>query len=298
MTRCEWSSCLREMYIVKYCLFGLVGGSCANSMNVENIDPTHPVYYGELLWLFTSGRDVTRRMQPAPCPNLPFRPSDLDPGLVKRLQTLLNVLADISVWEKRNVAATSAQLTQAGATLATHLYIIFNSSDEGSRRSCRAHLWGIFESLRGVNYYPSPADGSPKLIDERFHDDIAKISSSLHTFAWDVFKPRVTKHGRKLESIKNLITKYSGSFTIADNAALSSFFNDLDEILVSVDRLERVDTVPYMFTNLLHRMYMEWLRNSLLAEDDSGNELLTVLGRLDVLVNSACSQACCKSFLT
>jgi len=125
-------------------------------MDVEQIDPTHPVFYGELLWLFTgftSGLDVPRRIhQPAPCPNLPFS-SDLDPGFVKRLQTLLDVLADISVWEKKNLAATSAQLTQAGATLATHLYVVFNSSDEDSRQSCRTHLWGIFESLRGVKYY-------------------------------------------------------------------------------------------------------------------------------------------------
>jgi hypothetical protein len=28
---------------------------------------------------------------------------------------------------------------------------------------------------------------------KRFHGDIAKISSSLHTFAWEVFKPRVIK---------------------------------------------------------------------------------------------------------
>jgi hypothetical protein len=130
-------------------------------MNVEHIDPTHPVYYGELLWLFglTSGLDMPRRIhQPAPRPNLPFPPSDLDPGFVKRLQTLLDVLADISVWEKKNVAATSAQLTQAGATLATHLYVVFNSSDEDSRQSCRTHLWGIFETLRGVKYCPSPDD--------------------------------------------------------------------------------------------------------------------------------------------
>jgi hypothetical protein len=97
-------------------------------MNVEHIDPTHPVYYGELLWLFTSGQDVPRRIlqsQPASDPNVPSPRSNLDPDLVKRLQTLLDVLASISVREKKNIAATSAQLTQAGDTLATHL---FNSS--------------------------------------------------------------------------------------------------------------------------------------------------------------------------
>jgi hypothetical protein len=147
-----------------------------------------------------------------------------------------------------------------------------------------------------VKHYPSPADGFPKLIDERFHDDVAEISSSLHTFAWEVFKPRFTR--KKLESIKSLFAKYPSSFTIADNAALSSFFDDLDEILVSIDLLESVDRVPQMFTNLLHRMYTDWLRKNLLAEYDSAHELLTVLGRLDVPVNSACSQACCECFLT
>jgi hypothetical protein len=269
-------------------------------MNVEIIGPTHPVYYGELLWLFTgiTWLDVPRRIhQPAPCSNLPF-PSDLDSGFVKRLQTLLDVLADISVWEKKNLAATSAQLTQAGATLATHLYVVFNSSDEDSRQSCRTHLWGTFESLRVVKYYPSPDDGSPELIDERFHGDIAEISSSLHTFAWEVFKPRVIKHRKKLESIKGLVTKYPRSFAVDDAAALSSFFGHLDKILVSVDRLENVDTVPTTFTNLLHHMYVVWVQKNILAEHDSGNELPTVLDRLDVLANSACSRASRESSLT
>jgi hypothetical protein len=176
-----------------------------------DVDPTHPVYYGELLWLFTSGQDTPRRIQPAPCPNLPFPRSDRDPDFVKRLQTLLDVLASISVWEKKNVAATSAQFTQAGDTLATHLYVVFNSSNKHSRQSCRSHLWGVFESLRGVEHYPSPADGSSKVIDKRFNDDIAKISSSLHTFSWEVFKHRVIKHREKLESITSLVAQYPDS---------------------------------------------------------------------------------------
>ncbi|KAI0294158.1 hypothetical protein BC826DRAFT_1012660 [Russula brevipes] len=246
-------------------------------MNVELIDPTHPVYYGELLWLVTSGRDVPRRIQPAPCPNLPFPKSDRDPDFVKRLQTLLDVLASISVWEKKNLAATSAQLTQAGDTLATHLYVVFNSSDEHSRQSCRTHLWG---------YYPSPADGSPKVIDERFDDDIAKISSSLHTFSWEVFKSRVIKHREKLESITSLVAKYHDSIAVADKTALSSFFNDLKRILNAMDRLESVATVPPVFKNMLHNTYAVWVRDELITERDSGNEFSTVLGRFDVLVNA------------
>jgi hypothetical protein len=269
-------------------------------MSVEQIDPTHPVYYGELLWLFTSGRDVPRRqIQPAPCPNLPFPQLDRDPDFTKRLQTLLDVLASISVQEKKNVAATSAQLTQAGDRLATHIYVVFNSSDEHSRQSCRSHLWGVFESLRGVENYPSPADGSPKIIDRRFNGDIAKISSNLHTFSWEVFKSRVFKHREKLESITSLVAQYSD--TDGDKTPLSSFFNDLKTIINVMDRLERrvhsLDTTPPVFTKLLHIMYADWVQTKLITEHDSGNEFLTVLGRFD-LFNGAFSQACSESFFT
>ncbi|KAI0302493.1 hypothetical protein BC826DRAFT_1172733 [Russula brevipes] len=251
-----------------------------------DVDPTHSVFYGELLWLFTSftsGRNVPRRqIQPAPCPNLLFPPSDRDPDFAKRLQTLLDVLASISVWEKKNVAATSVQLTQAGDTLATHLYVVFNSSNEHSRQSCRSHLWDVFESLRGVEHCPSPADGSPKIMDKRFIDDIAKISSSLHTFSWEVFKHRVIKHREKLESITSLVAQYPDN---AEKTALSSFFNNLKTILNVMDRLESADTVSPMFTKLLRQMYAVWVRKNLITEHDSGNEHLTVLGRFD-LVNA------------
>jgi hypothetical protein len=265
-------------------------------MSVEQIDPTHPVYYGELLWLFTSGRDVPRRqIQPAPCPNLPFPPLDRDPDFTKRLQTLLDVLASISVWQKKNIAATSAQLTQAGDTLATHIYVVFNSSDERSRQNCRSHLWGVFESLRGVEHYPSPADGSPKIIDERFNDDIAKISSNLHTFSWEVFKSRVFKHREKLENITILVAEYPDADS--DKIPLSSFFDDLKRIINVMDRLESLDTAPPVFTDLLHLIYADWVQTKLITEHDSGNEFLTVLGRFD-LVNGAFSQACRESFFT
>ncbi|KAI0287896.1 hypothetical protein BC826DRAFT_1041480 [Russula brevipes] len=244
-------------------------------MDVEQIDPTHPVFYGELLWLFTSGRDVPRhRIQPTP--SLPF------PDFVKRLQTLLDVLASISVWEKKNVAATSAQLTQAGDTLATHLYVVFNSSNEHSRQSCRSHFLGVFKSLRGVEHYPSPADGSPKIIDKRFNDDIAKISSRLHTFSWEVFKHRVIKHRENLEILTSLVAKYPHD---ADKPALSSFFNDLKRILEVMDRLESADTVPQLFTKFLHHTYAVWVRKNLITERDSGNDFSTVLDQFD-LVNA------------
>jgi len=106
---------------------------------------------------------------------------------------------------------------------------------------------------------------------------------AVYTFAWEVFKPRVTKHRNKLESIRKLVEEH-GSFTIPENEALYSFFSDLDKILAMIDDLEGLNTVPQMFTELLHHMYMDWLEKNLITEDDSQNELLTVLGRLDVLV--------------
>jgi hypothetical protein len=63
-----------------------------------------------------------------------------------------------------------------------------------------------------------------------------------------------------------------------------------------MDRLESVDTVPPVFTNLLHHMYADWVRKKLITEHDSGNESLTVLGRFD-LMNGAFSQCVPRVFL-
>jgi hypothetical protein len=124
---------------------------------------------------------------------------------------------------------------------------------------------------------------------------IAKISSSLHTFSWEVFKHRVIKHREKLGSITSLVAQYPDSAD--DKTALSSFFDDLKTILNMMDRLESLDTVPPVFTNLLHHMYADWVQMKLITEHDLGNEFSTVLGRFDQF-NGACSQTCCESFFT
>jgi hypothetical protein len=138
-----------------------------------------------------------------------------------------------------------------------------------------------------VRHPTSLANGSPKVIDDTLHDDIAELSSRLHTFGWEVFKARVTKHRNKLESIRKLVEEHPDSFSITQNEALHSFFRHLDQILFSIDQLETFNTVPQTFTDLLHYIYIDWVAKNLITEDDSWSELLTVLGQLDVLVTGA-----------
>ena len=66
---------------------------------------------------------------------------DVDSPLDRHLPvTLLDVLADISLCQRRNVSATMASLKDDNGTLETRLYIVFNHEDDETAHRCPRHL--------------------------------------------------------------------------------------------------------------------------------------------------------------
>jgi hypothetical protein len=151
------------------------------------IDANHPEYYTELL---SNGvrteRTDPRRLLPDEqhtCPAIP----GVDDALSRRLQTLLDVLADISLSlheREKNVSATMASLTVNRGTPETQLYIVFNRGlgDDGIHR-CRHHLETIFNMLQQVPYDSSATDGSPKTIARSLETYLLDLCKVIHEYS-------------------------------------------------------------------------------------------------------------------
>src|SRR6266849_2996698 len=69
---------------------------------------------------------------------------NVDDALTQRLQTLLGVVADISLCQRQNISATMARLGSDSGTLQTRLYIVFKHENDETARRCPGHLTPIF----------------------------------------------------------------------------------------------------------------------------------------------------------
>ncbi|KAI0282111.1 hypothetical protein BGY98DRAFT_132673 [Russula aff. rugulosa BPL654] len=142
-----------------------------------------PEYYAELLSV--TPRDANRPLlsNEHPCPDV-LGIHGVDAPLAQRLQTLLDVVADISLCQKGNVSATVACIKQDKDALETQIYIAFNHETDEAARSCPNHLQSIFGMLRQVLYQPPVTDGSPKVIAKELEGklvEIAEPSTTTHT---------------------------------------------------------------------------------------------------------------------
>jgi hypothetical protein len=130
------------------------------------IDANDPEYHSELLRNLNTSRLANRHLpsDKRPCPDIPGI-QGINSPLSRRLQTLLDVLADISLREHNgNVSATMASLTDNCGTLETQLYIVFNRElGDEEVHDCRQHLETIFDKLRQVPHERPATDGSPKI---------------------------------------------------------------------------------------------------------------------------------------
>ena len=90
-----------------------------------SIDAEHPEYYADILCKIP--RPANQRCSDIPDIQI------LDFALSRRLQTLLDAVADFSLSQRGNVAATMANLKANAGTLETQLYFVFNHEDESAR---------------------------------------------------------------------------------------------------------------------------------------------------------------------
>ena len=238
-----------------------------------------PEYYAELLSVIP--RDANRRLlsNEHPCPDIAGIPS-VDPLLAQRLQTLLDVLANISLCQKGNVSATMASIKPDKGLIETQLYIAFNHEEDNSARSCPEHLKSIFGMLHEVPYQPLETDASPKLIAGELEDKLVDICEAIHNYSYEIFEYRVNKRRKKFSQIWGYIEQESADFSPEQRSTLLAFFNHVDMILQVVEP-QVTKQLSRNHIQMLLNIYTYWTDHNLLPEDPLVDNKLTLLDHAD-----------------
>src|SRR5229473_1616328 len=203
-----------------------------------------PEYYAELFWKTIRPADRRVQSDKQPCSNLPGIPL-VDGPLSKRLQTLLDVIADISLCRRGNVAASMVCLKGNKSGLETRLYIVFNHQRDDAARSCPSHLDSVIEILRRVPYEPHEMGGSQKVIALKFRQNQVEICTVIHNHSFDIFAYRVNKRDpSKLPEIRRLIEQDSEHFTSQDRSTLVEFLDHVELIIAAVANAFFKNTLP------------------------------------------------------
>ncbi|KAI0277271.1 hypothetical protein BGY98DRAFT_980548 [Russula aff. rugulosa BPL654] len=244
------------------------------------IDANDPEYYAELL--SKASRLANRRLpsDERPCPDV-LGIQDVNSSLSRRIRTLLDALADISLSQRGNVSATMASIKDNGGTLETQLYIVFNHEDDEAAHHCRQHLESILNMLRQVPYVPPAMDGSEKVIADSLQNDSIKICRAIHNHSFDIFAHRVTKHAHRLSDIRRYIEQDQMHFEPQDRSELVEFLRHVNMILMMVANAQATNQLPATSIQMLLYMYSYWTEHDLLPKDLSVNNKPTLLDNVD-----------------
>ena len=257
------------------------------------IDAKDPEYYAELLKNAERFKNISRlanRRLPRdqrPCSDIP-RIQAVDDS-ARRLQTLLDVLAVISLCQRRNVSAVMASLKEDSGTLETRLYIVFNHENDEAAHCCPQHLETIFNMLREVPYIPPAIDGSPKVIEASLEINLIEICKAIHNYSFDIFAHRVTKHKEKLLGIRGYIERDQTHFTPEQRSTLAEFFGHVLAIITVIANAEATKQLPTITIQMLLNVYWYWTDHNLLPEDLSADNKLTLLDRVDMWLSDGAS---------
>ena len=258
--------------------------SWINQPNQIFINTEDPEYYAELFCKIP--RVANRRVQ-SPYPGVPGI-QGVDGPLSRRLQTLLDAVADISLCGRGNVSATMACLKDDNGSLDTRLYIVFNHENDEVARRCPQHLQVIFNMLRKVPYKPPPAGGSPKVMTNELENDFVDICRAIHNYSFDIYAHRVTKREHKLSDIRRYIEHDQTHFTAQQRSTLVAFLQDVDRIIEIVARAQTTKQLSTMFIKMLLRVYSYWTEHNLLPKDSGSlpDNKLTLLDAADTWLAS------------
>jgi hypothetical protein len=168
-----------------------------------SISTEDPVYYTELLKEIPSLVDRSLLSDERSCPRIPGI-QGVDDTLARRLQTLFDDIASISLCENGNVSATTACLKTDKGTLKTQLYIVFNHQEDEAPSRCRQHLQSIFAMLRQVPYTPPAIKGSPQFIAGELEGYLIDICTAIHAYSFSIFERRVTKRQHQMSKISKV----------------------------------------------------------------------------------------------
>jgi hypothetical protein len=262
-----------------------------------SIDAKDPEYYTEILGNLNTSRLAHRHLpsDERPCPDIPGIQGVGSP-LSRRLQTLLDALADISLYERGNVSATMASLRNNCGTLETQLYIVFNRElEDGEVHHCRRHVETIFNKLRQVPYEPpAPAtDGSSNIIADSLEFFLLDLCKVIHDYSFNVFAYRVNKRKKRLSEIRGYIeqdqTEHFGS---RDRSKLAMFFRHVDGIILAVAKVQATKKLTDTSIQLILAIYSYWTEHNLLPDLSVAGDKLTLLDHVDTwLAESAWSDS-------
>ena len=252
------------------------------SSTILSIGPENPAYYTDLLQDTASLVDQRLPSHEQPCPTIPGIQGiqGIDDTLTRRLQTLLDDIASISLCERRNMSATAACLKNSNDTLETQLYIVFNHQDDDAHRRCCQHLESIFTMLRRVPYKPPEMDGSPQLITNDLETNLLEICRAIHNYSFGIFAHRVNKHQHEMSNIQKCIAEGQPTFA----SPLSTFLQQVGMIIRTVSQAQATKQLSIIQIRMLLGIYSFWTKNLLLPRDPLVDNTVTLLDTADTFL--------------
>jgi hypothetical protein len=242
----------------------------------QPIGTEDPEYYAELFCKTRRLADWRLPDDERSCPDIPGI-QGVNGLLSRRLQSLLDGVADISLCRRGNVSATMACLKNVKGTPETRLYIVFNHEDDESARRCPQHLQTIFEMLRQVPYNA----GSPKVITKELEGDLIEICKAIHNYSFDIFAHRVSKRKHNLSDIREFIEQDRTHFTTEQRSTLVDFLEHVHRIIMAVTKAQTTGQLSTNFIRMLLLMYLYWTEHDLLPEDSLADKKVKLLDRAD-----------------
>jgi hypothetical protein len=237
-----------------------------------------PEFYADLLCKIP--RPANRRLLPdgRSCPDI-LGIQNFDAALSRRLQALLDAVADISLRRRGNVSATMASLKSDNGTPETQFYVVFDHEGDESAFHCDQHLQDIFTMLYQVPYIPPAVGGSTGAITSKIEDKFIEICKVIHDYSYEIFYYRVTKRSQKLSMIRGYIEQDQENFTDQQRSTLLTFLKQVDQIITRTTTT--TDQFPIAFIKMLVWIYSSWTHHNLLPHDPPADNKLTLLDRAD-----------------
>ena len=237
-----------------------------------------PEYYAELLHKSCRPTDRRQQTNQQACGNILIQ--NIDDELSKLLQTLLDVIADISIREHGNVSATMASVIREGDVLKTQLYIVFDHQNDDAAIMCRNHLETIFQMLHKIPYTPTDR-GAPKIMPKTSKESFIEICRVIHNYSFNIFRSRVNKRKKNLLEIRNHIEQDEEFFRPEQRGTLLKFLTHVANIINAVLNAQHMDHFPTSTTKMLRSRYLTWRNDNLLPNEDLADNKLTLLDKAD-----------------
>ncbi|KAF8324259.1 uncharacterized protein EI90DRAFT_2346388 [Cantharellus anzutake] len=249
------------------------------------VDTEDPEYYAELLSETCPNRCLLSNE--TLCSDIPGVQGVDDPSS-RRLQTLLDVVADISLRKQGNASATMACIKANKGALETQVYIAFNHNDDGAASNCPVHLQSIFDRLSCVPYRPHVVAGSPKGISSELEGSLFEVCTAIHNYSFDLFAYRVNKRKHKLSDIRSYIEQEKRQFNSRQRSMLLEFLLHVESIIKVVTNAQTTKQLSSDFIRVLVQTYSFWTTNGLLPQERLAGDVVTLLDHADAwLADSA-----------